>query len=60
MLYEPIDPVAERAVLDRQELVLTAARTLLDHERVGRFCDPDSLKWARSSVAAQEKREAAG
>ena len=31
MLYEPIDPVAERAVLDRQELVLTSARTLLDH-----------------------------
>ena len=58
MLYERIDPVAERAVLERQELVLTAARTLLDHHRVGRFCDPDSLKWARSIVEAHEKREA--
>lgn len=41
----------------KQALVLTAARTLLDHHRVGRFCDPDSLKWAQSIVAAHEKRE---
>lgn len=56
MQREPIDPVAERAVLERQELTLTAARTLLDHHRVGRICDPESIKWAHAIVDAHEGR----
>lgn len=32
---------------EQLDLMRAAARTLLDHHRVGRKCDPVALEWAR-------------
>lgn len=37
---------------EKRELICTAARTLLAHRDAGRFCDPESVKWAEQLLKA--------